>query len=123
MSSGQQVVDFSAAVPSTIKRNISLDFSLDLSKQKKKRQCKREHKYQFSVSRPKERLNRHTTTNGATLNSNKSEREINRVQRQVKHTSFLPTTVGMDHIWKITISWHTSQTVVPASREMHFYQP
>lgn len=95
------------AISSSIKRNISLELSLNLSKHNCKAKEGLNNSFQITMS--KERLNQHTTTNSATHNRSESEGQINKAQSQLKHTSFVPTTVGMDHIWTITMSWHTSQ--------------
>lgn len=42
-------------------------------------------------------------THITTLDSCQSEGQINKTQSQLKHSCFLPTTVGMDHIRIITI--------------------
>lgn len=42
-------------------------------------------------------------THITTLDSSQSKGQINKTQSQLKHSCFLPTTVGMDHIRIITI--------------------
>lgn len=57
-------------------------------------------------------------THSTTLDGRESERQINITQSQTKHSTVLPTTVGIDHIWITTIPCHPPLTQ-PASRKMH----